>query len=106
MPHLLNGPRRTHRAGDLRDREASIAVATCRRRCLSRVEQPPHDRDEAETPWGCTTAEDVRAYLPDAGDAFAAGYVAGMLSGATQQERLVSGHRRAHLVLQSTSDLH
>ena len=97
-------------------------------------------RDEAETLWGCRTAEDVRAHLPaparlivkdgdvgatefsadgpifvpaiptevvepvGAGDAFAGGYLAGLLRGWTVQECLRSGHERAHLVLQSTSD--
>ncbi|WP_251445264.1 sugar kinase [Microbacterium sp. USTB-Y] len=97
-------------------------------------------RDEAETLWGCRTAEDVREHLPrparlvvkdgdvgatdfspqgrtfepaiqtevvepvGAGDAFAGGYLSGLLRGWSVQERLRSGHRRAHLVLQSTSD--
>lgn len=39
-----------------------------------------------------------------AGDAFAAGYLAALLDGADAAERLAAGHRRAHLVLQSTSD--
>ena len=98
-------------------------------------------RDEAETLWGCATAEDARAHLPGpatlvvkdgdvgatefsaegtvfvpaiptevievvgAGDAFAAGYLAGVLAGAPASERLLGGHRRARLVLQSTRDL-
>jgi len=97
-------------------------------------------RDEAETLWGCRTAEDVRELLPaparlivkdgdvgatefsaqgpifvpaiptevvepvGAGDAFAGGYLAGLLRGRSVQECLRSGHERAHLVLQSTSD--
>ena len=97
--------------------------------------------DEAETLWGCRTADDVRALLPHpahvivkdggiratefspsgvdvvpaiptdvveavgAGDAFAAGYLAGLLSGRPPQERLRTGHERAHLVLQSTHDV-
>ncbi|MBS1673846.1 MAG: sugar kinase [Actinobacteria bacterium] len=40
-----------------------------------------------------------------AGDAFAAGYLAAHLQGADAAERLTAGHRRAHLVLQSTDDL-
>jgi len=58
---------------------------------------------------------DVRTFAPaiktevveavGAGDAFAAGYLAAHLEGADALERLESGHRRAHLVLQSTSDL-
>lgn len=40
-----------------------------------------------------------------AGDAFAAGYLAAMLAGAPAAERLLAGHRRASLVLRSTSDL-
>jgi len=39
-----------------------------------------------------------------AGDAFAAGYLAALLSGAPTSERLRAGHERASLVLQSTSD--
>ena len=39
-----------------------------------------------------------------AGDAFAGGYLAGLLRGWNVQECLRSGHERAHLVLQSTSD--
>lgn len=40
-----------------------------------------------------------------AGDAFAAGYLAGLLAGDAPAERLQGGHRRAHLVLQSTDDV-
>lgn len=40
-----------------------------------------------------------------AGDAFAAGYLAGLLAGDDAVARLEGGHRRAHLVLQSTEDL-
>ena len=40
-----------------------------------------------------------------AGDAFAAGWLAARLAGAPPQERLQSGHERAHLVLQSTEDV-
>ena len=40
-----------------------------------------------------------------AGDAFAAGYLAALLAGQRAAERLRAGHERAHLVLQSTSDL-
>lgn len=40
-----------------------------------------------------------------AGDAFAAGHLAGMLSGADAAARLRAGHERAHLVLQSTHDV-
>lgn len=39
-----------------------------------------------------------------AGDAFAAGYLAALLGGATAADRLRAGHERAHLVLLSTSD--
>lgn len=98
-------------------------------------------RDEAETLWGCATAEDARAHLPGAatlivkdgdvgatefsdagtvfvpaiptevvepvgaGDAFAAGYLAALLAGAPTSERLQAGHRRANMVLRSTSDI-
>lgn len=40
-----------------------------------------------------------------AGDAFAAGWLAAKLAGAPVDDRLLSGHRRAHLVLQSTEDI-
>lgn len=40
-----------------------------------------------------------------AGDAFAAGYLAALLAGAPASDRLLAGHRRASLVLRSTSDL-
>lgn len=40
-----------------------------------------------------------------AGDAFAAGWLAAKLAGARAGERLHGGHRRAHLVLQSTEDV-
>jgi 2-dehydro-3-deoxygluconokinase len=40
-----------------------------------------------------------------AGDAFAAGWLAARLAGASAEERLRGGHRRAHLVLQSTEDV-
>lgn len=39
-----------------------------------------------------------------AGDAFAAGYLAAALIGAPASDRLLAGHNRARLVLQSTSD--
>lgn len=39
-----------------------------------------------------------------AGDAFAAGYLAGWIDGLSSRERLLSGHQRAVLVLQSTTD--
>ncbi|WP_309065904.1 sugar kinase [Microbacterium sp.] len=40
-----------------------------------------------------------------AGDAFAAGYLAGLLAGESPRECLQRGHRQAHLVLQSTDDV-
>lgn len=40
-----------------------------------------------------------------AGDAFAAGWIAAKLAGGEADERLQAGHRRAHLVLQSTDDV-
>lgn len=97
-------------------------------------------RDEAEVLWGTTTAEDVRALLPDvpqlvvkdgaagatafaggatvfrparavrvvdlvgAGDAFAGGYLAALLSGAGLAERLEAGHDRAALTIQTMGD--
>ncbi|GAA4477609.1 sugar kinase [Microbacterium panaciterrae] len=39
-----------------------------------------------------------------AGDAFAGGYLAGLLRGRSARECLQEGHERAHLVLQSTND--
>lgn len=58
---------------------------------------------------------DVRTFAPairtevveavGAGDAFAAGYLSAHLNGAGAAERMLAGHRRAHLVLQSTGDL-
>ncbi|SEB35899.1 2-dehydro-3-deoxygluconokinase [Paramicrobacterium humi] len=96
--------------------------------------------DEAQTLWGCETADDVRALLPEpdrlivkdgdvgatefhgtervvvpaiptevieavgAGDAFAAGYLAATLQGASASDRLLAGHNQARLVLASTSD--
>lgn len=59
--------------------------------------------------------DDVRTFVPalptevveavGAGDAFAAGYLAALLQGASTDERLTSGHQRARLVLQSTSEI-
>ena len=40
-----------------------------------------------------------------AGDAFAAGYLTALLRGGSAPQRLRAGHERAHLVLQSTSDV-
>lgn len=40
-----------------------------------------------------------------AGDAFAGGWLAGLLAGESSSERLQGGHRLAHLVLQSTDDV-
>lgn len=98
-------------------------------------------RDEAHTLWGTTTAESVRALLPEppylivkdaeveavaftpsgtyrepscrvevvdavgAGDAFAAGWLSGLLDGLDEPERLRLGHRLAARVLRSPSDL-
>jgi len=97
-------------------------------------------RDEAETLWNTTTAEQVRDMLPQprhlvvkdgavgatefgvdgavfvpaqrvavvesvgAGDAFAAGYLAGLLDGDSPSERLAGGHRLAARTLTSTGD--
>lgn len=97
--------------------------------------------DEAETLWGCRTADEVRALVPSpghlivkdgdvgatefsdagtvfvpairtevveavgAGDAFAAGWLAAKLAAEASESRLQAGHRRAHLVLQSTEDV-
>ena len=100
--------------------------------------------DEAQTLWGCITAEDVRALLPTvaylvvkdssieavefrladgeqsvtrvparrvdvvepvgAGDAFAAGYLSALLTGATAVDRLATGHSLAAWALGSRED--
>ncbi|WP_203580713.1 sugar kinase [Microbacterium hibisci] len=97
-------------------------------------------RDEAETLWRTTAADDVRTLLPDvaelivkdgdigatafvgaeavfepalvvevvepvgAGDAFAGGYLAGLLSEEPVADRLRAGHERAARTLQTTTD--
>jgi len=68
------------------------------------------DGDVGATEFG----QEVRVFVPaiatevieaiGAGDAFAAGYLAAMLKGASAAERLGAGHERARLVLRSTSD--
>ncbi|MGN8026246.1 sugar kinase [Microbacterium sp. 22242] len=73
------------------------------------------DGDVGATEFHRTDGADVRTFAPaiktevveavGAGDAFAAGYLAAHLQGAEAAERLAAGHRRAHLVLQSTGDL-
>lgn len=73
------------------------------------------DGDVGATEFQTRDGADVRTFIPaiktsvveavGAGDAFAAGYLAAHLQGADAAERLACGHRRAHLVLQSTSDL-
>jgi 2-dehydro-3-deoxygluconokinase len=101
--------------------------------------------DEAETLWGCSTAEDVSAILPGprhvvikdsateavefvrapgkeeqvfrvpahrvdvveavgAGDAFAAGYLAGLLRGDAPADRLALGHSFAAWTLGTRAD--
>jgi 2-dehydro-3-deoxygluconokinase len=101
--------------------------------------------DEAAVLWGCVTAADVRALLPDlpylvvkdssidatefalnadgtdtvtvaparkvdvvepvgAGDAFAAGYLSGLITGKASAERLERGHSRAAWALGSRDD--
>jgi 2-dehydro-3-deoxygluconokinase len=72
------------------------------------------DGDVGATEFHRFANADVRSFAPaietevveavGAGDAFAAGYLAAQLQGADAGERLIAGHRRAHLVLQSTSD--
>lgn len=59
-------------------------------------------------------AGDVEVFVPSlnvevveavgAGDAFAGGYLAGLLSGASLEDRITAGHRRAALTLQTTKD--
>lgn len=73
------------------------------------------DGDVGATEYERRHGRDVRTFAPairtevveavGAGDAFAAGYLAAHLIGAGADERLLAGHRRAHLVLQSTGDL-
>ncbi len=73
------------------------------------------DGDVGATEFDRRTGEDLRTFVPairtevvepvGAGDAFAAGYLAARLQGADAVTRLTGGHRRAHLVLQSTDDL-
>lgn len=73
------------------------------------------DGDVGATEFHRTGDADERTFAPaiktevveavGAGDAFAAGYLAAHLQGAEAAERLAAGHRRAHLVLQSTGDL-
>ena len=73
------------------------------------------DGDIGATEYARDHGTDVRTFVPairtevveavGAGDAFAAGYLAAHLNGSTAVERLLAGHRRAHLVLQSTGDL-
>lgn len=73
------------------------------------------DADIGATEYERRDGADVRTFAPaiktevveavGAGDAFAAGYLSAHLNGAAADERLLAGHRRAHLVLQSTGDL-
>jgi 2-dehydro-3-deoxygluconokinase len=60
------------------------------------------------SPEGRTFAPAIRTEVLEAvgaGDAFAAGWLAGLLAGEASVQRLQGGHRRAHLVLQSTDDV-
>ncbi|REJ05085.1 sugar kinase [Microbacterium bovistercoris] len=73
------------------------------------------DGDIGATEFHLGEGGDARTFVPairtevveavGAGDAFAAGYLVARLNGADAAERLTAGHRRAHLVLQSTGDL-
>ncbi|MFC4138421.1 MULTISPECIES: sugar kinase [unclassified Microbacterium] len=73
------------------------------------------DGDIGATEFQRSGDADVRTFVPaiktevveavGAGDAFAAGYLVARMQGAEAAERLDAGHRRAHLVLQSTGDL-
>lgn len=73
------------------------------------------DGDVGATEFDRRSGENLRTFVPairtevvepvGAGDAFAAGYLAARLQGADAVARLTGGHRRAHLVLQSTDDL-
>ena len=72
------------------------------------------DGDVGATEYRRAAGADDRTFAPaiptevveavGAGDAFAAGYLAALLQGADATARLLGGHHRAHLVLQSTSD--
>lgn len=84
----------------------------------ARIDRPTRlvvkDGDIGATEFCRTGDGDVRTFAPaiptevveavGAGDAFAAGYLVADLGGADARGRLEAGHRRAHLVLQSTSD--
>ena len=73
------------------------------------------DGDIGATEYERGDGADARTFVPaiktevveavGAGHAFAAGYLAAHLNGATAEQRLLAEHRRAHLVLQSTGDL-
>ncbi|GAA3934039.1 sugar kinase [Microbacterium soli] len=73
------------------------------------------DGDVGATEFDSRGGADARTFAPairtevveavGAGDAFAAGYLCALLQGAGAAQRLASGHRRAHLVLQSTDDV-
>lgn len=73
------------------------------------------DGDVGATEFDRDGAQDRETFVPaiptavveavGAGDAFAAGYLAALLRGRPAPERLRAGHERAHLVLQSTSDV-
>lgn len=98
-------------------------------------------RDEAETLWATTTADEVRDLLPSpahlvvkdsdveavefsaegrtavparkvevieavgAGDAFAAGWISGLLTGGSATDRIARGHAAAARALSSTQDI-
>lgn len=73
------------------------------------------DGDIGATEFHRSAGADHTAFVPaiatqvvepvGAGDAFAAGYLAALMNGADAPRRLTAGHARAHLVLQSTSDV-
>ena len=74
------------------------------------------DGEVGATEFGAGAAgEDESVFVPaipgevvevvGAGDAFAAGYLAALLGGAGPAERLLAGHERARLVLQTTGDV-
>ncbi|WP_353816170.1 sugar kinase [Agromyces sp. SYSU T00266] len=127
-----------HRPRLWRDDDAPEALV----RFASRADVCFVGRDEAETLWGTTSAEDVREFLPEpewlvvkdgaigatafsrvdgtrfeaaprvevvepvgAGDAFAGGFLAGLLAGVPLRERLRMGHAAAARSLSSLHDL-
>jgi 2-dehydro-3-deoxygluconokinase len=64
-----------------------------------------HRSGDADTRTFAPAIETEVVEAVGAGDAFAAGYLAALLRGEDAAARLIAGHHRARLVLQSTSDV-